>query len=217
MNPPPIPEKLVFVVAEKDLPPAAPLRFRVLAFLADGVLALIVAALAVKILVPVFYPEGFSLFAEYYRDFRTAYEAALNAAVSGNVDRTAIDAVSARALQDERLYSFFETVYSVSFIAVALYFVLTEFFLRGQSLGKKIFGLRTVVFGTPFPPLFLQILSRSFWKAITLVPVGPLLALLGLANAVVVLFARRHRGWHDKLARTEVIDLRELEKRSSKK
>ena len=217
MTPPPIPEKLIFVVAEKDLPPTAPLRFRIFAFLADGILALILSALAVKFLLPVFCPNGFPVFAEYYREFQTGYEAALVSATGGNIDRSALEAVSARALQDPTLYSFFETVYTISFITTALYFVLTEYFLRGQTIGKKIFGLRTVVFGTPFPPLFLQILSRSFWKAFTLVPVGIWLALLGTLNAGVVVFSRRHRGWHDKLAKTEVIDLHELEKRSSKK
>lgn len=221
MNPPQFSQKIVITVAEKDLPPPAPLRFRAFAFLADGILATVGSAIAVKFLLPVFSPDGFSVFAEYYHETREIYEAALTtAAANGNADPAAteaLNAISERALRDEKLASFFEVAYTISFLTAALYFVLSEFFLRGQTLGKKIFGLRTVIFGTPLPPLFLQILSRSFWKAILLVPAGILLMLLGIANATVTLFSRRHRGWHDKLARTEVIDARALENRSPEK
>lgn len=213
MNPPPIPKKVIFVVDEKNLPPSAPMFFRSLAFLADSVLVLFLSAIAVKLFLPFFCPNGFFVFTEYYRELNSAYEATLLAAANGNsVDSSALDSVLRRIAQDETLISFFDTTYTVSFLTAVLYFILTEFFMRGQTLGKKIFGLRTVIYGTPFPPLFLQILSRAFWKAFTVVPVGILLALLAVINATIVALSRRHRGWHDKLARTEVIDLRALNK-----
>lgn len=211
MNPPPIPKKVIFVVDEKNLPPPAPMLFRSLAFGADSVLVLFLSAIAVKLFLPLFCPNGFFVFTEYYRELSFAYETTLLAAANGNaVDSVALDSVLTRIAQDETLLSFFDTTYTVSFLTAALYFILTEFFMRGQTLGKKIFGLRTVIYGTPFPPLFLQILSRAFWKAFTVVPAGILLTLLAVINANVVAFSRRHRGWHDKLARTDVIDLRAL-------
>ncbi len=215
MNPPPLPKKVIFVVDEKNLPPSAPMLFRSLAFLADSILVLFLSAIAVKLLLPVFCPNGFFVFSEYYRELGSAYEATLTAAANGNAVPAALDSVLNRIAQDETLLSFFDTTYTVSFLTAALYFILTEFFMRGQTLGKKIFGLRTVIYGTPFPPLFLQILSRAFWKAFTVVPAGILLTLLAVINANVVAFSRRHRGWHDKLAQTDVIDLRTLNTQKS--
>ncbi|MBP3302653.1 MAG: RDD family protein [Opitutales bacterium] len=216
MNPPPLPEKVIFIVDEKNLLPSAPMLFRSLAFLADSVLVLFLSAIAVKLLLPVFCPNGFFVFTEYYRELGSAYEATLTAAANGGTaNSTALDSVFNRISQDETLISFFDTIYTVSFLVAVLYFILTEFFMRGQTLGKKIFGLRTVIYGTPFPPLFLQILSRAFWKAFTVVPAGILLTLLAVINANIVAFSRRHRGWHDKLARTDVIDLRALNTQNS--
>ncbi len=209
MTPPPIPKKVIFVIDEKNLPPEAPMRYRALAFLADSLLILILSAIFIKFLLPVFCPGGFFAFSEYYREINSAYESALIAAANGNAaSADVLDATLARATRDETLISFFETINTISFVVAVLYFVLTEFFMRGQTLGKKIFGIQTAVYGTPFPPLFLQILSRAFWKAFTVVPAGLLLTLLAVINANVVAFSRRHRGWHDKLARTDVIDLR---------
>ncbi|MBQ8445436.1 MAG: RDD family protein [Opitutales bacterium] len=209
MNPTPLPKKVIFIIDEKNLPPSAPMLFRSLAFLADSVLVLFLSAIAVKLLLPIFCPNGFFVFTEYYRELSIAYETAAVATANGTaVDSVALDSVFSRIAQDETLLSFFDTLYTVSFLTAALYFILTEFFMRGQTLGKKIFGLRTVIYGTLFPPLFLQILSRAFWKAFTVVPAAILLTAIAVVNAIVVVFSRRHRGWHDKVARTDVVDLR---------
>lgn len=216
MNPLPT-KKVVFVVDEKNLPPPAPMGFRVAAFVADSVLIFFLSAISVKFLLPVFCPEGIFVFSEYYQEIQKTYETSLLSAVNGNTASTALlDEVLVRAANNETLVEFFEIIYTISFLSAAIYFVLTEFFMRGQTLGKRIFGLRTVIFGTPFPPLFLQILSRALWKAFTVVPSGMLLVILAIVNANIVAFSRRHRGWHDKLARTEVIDLRALEGKSAR-
>lgn len=208
--PPSIPPELFLAFAEKNLPPPAPMLFRTLAFLADGVLVLLAGTLALKFLLPVFSPDGFAAFADFMNQVSSAYDSALNAAVSGHgissVGR--FDAIVENASRNEALASFFETGYVISFVVAALYFVLTEQFMRGQTLGKKIFGVRTVIFGSARAPVFMQTLSRSFWKAASIVPAGLILTLLVIVNAHVTAFARRHRGWHDKLARTEVVDAR---------
>lgn len=184
--------------------------FRTLAFLADGVLVLLATAIALKFLLPVFSPDGFAAFSDFMNQASSAYDSALNAAASGRGVPSAghFGALVESASRNEDLAAFFETGYVISFIAAALYFVLTEHFMRGQTLGKKIFGVRTVIFGSARPPLFMQTLSRSFWKAASIVPAGLILTLIVVANAHVIAFARRHRGWHDKLARTEVVDAR---------
>lgn len=208
-NPPPLPRKIFIAIDEKNAPPPAPMLFRTLAFVADSVIVSLASALALKFLLPIFSPDGFRVFSDYFMQFDAAYERTLSAAASGRfVSADALSSVVEKASEDATLLSFFETAYAISFIAAALYFVLSEYFLRGQTLGKKIFGLRTVIFGTARAPFFLQTLSRAFWKAATIVPAGLLLTLLVIVNAHVIVFAKRHRGWHDKLARTEVIDAR---------
>lgn len=214
---PPIPEKTSGVPAETALPPSAPMFFRTLAFIADGVLVLLAIALALKLLLPVFCPAGLAAFSGYLEKFSAAYENLFAAAAAGRiVSPDALNAVVEAAAQDEDFVSFFESAYGISFCVALLYFALTEYFLHGQTPGKKMFGLRTVIFGTERPPFFLQALSRAFWKAASIVPAGLILSILVIVNAHVVVFARRHRGWHDKLARTEVVDERRAAKRNTR-
>ena len=215
MLPPPLPNE---TSAAAQLPPPAPLFPRTLAFLADSVVVLLASALALKFLLPVLCPRGLSVFLDYTRRISDAYRDALDAAARGNaVSADAMNALAGQAAQNADLISFSETIGTVSFIVGALYFILTEHFMRGRTLGKKIFSLRTVAAGTTRPPLFLQTLSRAFWKTISIVPAGLILTLLAVVNAHVVVFAKRHRGWHDKLAHTEVIDERNLQDSSSEK
>lgn len=190
------------------VPAPAPLLYRTLAFCADGLLVFLGTMLALKFLLPIFCPNGLRTCFDYWTQISAAYDEAMAAAARGIVSADRLNALLEAAAQDETLVSFFETVNAISFLLAALYFALTEQFMRGQTLGKKIFGMRTVVAGTEIPPNLLQSISRAFWKAISLVPVGWILTLLALVNAHVIVFARRHRGWHDKLARTEVVDAR---------
>jgi len=187
--------------------------FRTLAFLADSVLAFIVTLFVLKISLPIFSPEGVDAVFDYSKKFFDAYTETINDAARGVVSSAKLDAISAAATQDATLNSFFTTINTISLIVTTLYFLLSEQFMRGQTLGKKIFGLRTVIAGTEDePPTFFQTLSRSFWKAITIVPAGIILIVLTIINAHVVVFAKRHRGWHDKISRTEVIDERATQK-----
>lgn len=202
----PLPPGGGVALSGKIVPAPAPLLFRTLAFCADGVLVFLATMLALKLFLPIVCPTGFAVCMDYWTQISAAYEAAAADAARGVVATERLNELVAAASQDETLASFFETVNTISFLLAVLYFVLTEQFMRGQTLGKKIFGLRTVTAGTEEPPRFLQTLSRAFWKAISVVPVGIILTLLAIVNAHVIVFARRHRGWHDKLARTEVVD-----------
>lgn len=204
--------------ADSTLPPPAPMFLRTLAFLADSLVATLASALALKFLLPVFCPRGIDTVVDYTRRISEAYETALQEAVRGNaVSADAVNAIAAEAAQDATVVAFSETIFTIAFVVCMLYFTLSEQFLHGQTLGKKIFSLRTVIAGTTFPPRLLQTLSRSLWKTILLVPSGIILPILAIVNAHIVVFAKRHRGWHDKLARTEVIDDREPAHSSSEK
>lgn len=199
---------MIFVTPESLLPRPAPLIPRILAFLADTLLIMLGSALLLKILLPVFSGNGLSVFFDTVNQLSAVYA---EEATSGNAEvaSNAATAIIEKAAQNESLVDLFETAYLIAFIFAVLYFTLTEHFLRGQTLGKRIFGLRTVLFGTSkIPPMFLQTLSRAFWKAATIFFTGILLSLILTINGFVVLFSKRHRGWHDKLARTEVIDAR---------
>ncbi len=200
------------------LPPPAPLLPRTLAFLADSIVAMLASALALKLLLPVLCPRGISTVVDYTRRISAAYETALNDAISGNIaSAEAVNELLVQASQDATVISFSETIFTVTFVVCMLYFTLSEQFMHGRTLGKKIFSLRTVIAGTTLPPRLFQTLSRALWKTISIVPSGIILPILAIVNAHVVVFAKRHRGWHDKLARTEVIDARELNSSFSKK
>lgn len=187
--------------------------FRTLAFLADGVVTFILALFVLKISLPFTCPDGVETMLNYSEKFYEAYAETLNDAARGVVSSAKLDAISAAAVKDATLNSFFTIINTTSLIVATLYFLLSEQIMHGRTLGKKIFGLRTVVTGTEdCPPAFFQTLSRSFWKAISLVPAGIILIVLAIINAHIVVFAKRHRGWHDKLSQTEVIDERASEK-----
>lgn len=194
------------------LPRPAPLVSRILAFFADSLLILLGTALLMKVLLPIFAGNGLAVFFDTANQISAEYEAALSLQASGgnaDVPANTAAAIIENASQNEALISLFNTAYVIAFSAAVLYFTLTEYFLRGQTLGKRIFGLRTVLFGTSnITPFFLQTLSRAFWKAATIFSAGILLTLILVINVFVMLFSKRHRGWHDKLTRTEVIDAR---------
>lgn len=202
------PPNSVAAIPEKNLPKPASLLARGAEFVADSILVSLATGVLLKILLPTFFANECAIFLDYAEQILSLFDASIQAAAQGkNVDvfSAEISALAEEASQDESMFDLFGAIFGISFGAALLYFLLTEHFLRGKTLGKKIFGIRTVTFGTTLPPFFVQTLSRSFWKALTLVPAGLLILIAVVINAHVVVFARRHRGWHDKLSRTEVI------------
>lgn len=205
-QPPPIPHELLSEIQNAHLKPA-PLFPRTLAFLADGILAALLAWLAVYSLIPVFVPEAFPVFKETLQSAFQDYRAATLAMAAG--DRLPAE-IFARKLSEklgsDAVLTVIDFITITSTLVSFAYFVLSERLTRGASLGKKMFRLRVISTLTGEPPNLLQTISRSVWRACSVVPANILIALIVAADAHVPFFSYRRRAWHDKLARTEVID-----------
>ncbi|MEW9529081.1 RDD family protein [Microbispora sp. NPDC049125] len=81
-----------------------------------------------------------------------------------------------------------------------LYFWLLQSLWRGQTIGKKLFGMR-VARATGGPATSGQIALRQFVEVVL-----GWLCFLGLVNLAWILFDRRKQALHDKAARTVVVD-----------
>jgi len=95
---------------------------------------------------------------------------------------------------------------TVSFCVVGGALTAQEWLGQGRTLGKRIFGLRSVDIATGEAPGFLPALLRSAWKSAFLCLPNPLFTLLGIVNAHVPLFRKDRRAWHDLWTRTQVVD-----------
>ncbi len=93
------------------------------------------------------------------------------------------------------------TTITTIFLVLLVYFAASEIFARGSTLGKKVFGLRAARWGSAEPPLVLESVSRSIFKALSLVVLWPLLLAV---NVAPLLFRASRRAGHDYLARTIV-------------
>ena len=91
------------------------------------------------------------------------------------------------------------TTITTLFLVLATYFAASEIFLRGATLGKRVFGLRVARWSTGAPPLVLESMSRSIFKATCLI--WPWLL---LADIIPLFFRATRRAGHDYLARTIV-------------
>lgn len=225
------PQDLRVEISDCGFPVSAPLSLRALAFLADSALVFLLAALGMKLLLPVFCPQGVSAFLDIYGEISALYESAAVAAANGQaVPAIETGPILTKAAEDEAIVDLYGTAYLIAFFSGVLYFTLTEMFMKGQTLGKKIVRIRTVTFGAgkllwkipgingnaqktfvldlKRPPTLWETLPRATWKSVTIFPVDLLLLLLAAGNAIATIFSKRHRGWIDKFSRTEVIDER---------
>lgn len=206
-TPPPLPPEVIRQIADSNLPPSAPLLPRALAFAADGILAGLLACLAVHLLIPVFVPDTYPVFAETMQTIWHDYRAASEAAARGN---TQLATAFLESLPEKAGSNAVQGVMSFITLTTMLttfaYFIISERLTHGASLGKRIFRLRVVSSLTGEPPRLLQTISRSLWRACTVAPVGILITIVVIINAHVPFFSYRRRAWHDRLAHTEVID-----------
>lgn len=206
-QPPPIPQKVLLKIAESSLPPPAPLLPRALAFIADGILALLLAALAIHWLIPIFVPDDFPVFRETAESLWNGYREANLALAQGN--RQAMENFLETMVEQVQQEAFQTTVSFLNLttlLTASAYFILSEALTHGASFGKKIFRLRVVSSFTGEAPRLLQTISRSFWRACTVAPCGILILIAVTLNAHVPFFTHRRRAWHDQLARTDVVD-----------
>jgi len=93
------------------------------------------------------------------------------------------------------------TAGTTTFAVLLFYFAASEIFSGGTTLGKRVFGLRVARAHTAEAPNAIELLSRSIFKAASLIGFFPFLL---LANALPLLFRPTRRALHDYLARTIV-------------
>lgn len=206
-QPPPLPPEMLRQITDAKLPPPAPLFPRCLAFLADGILATLLAALAIHWLIPICVPDAFPVFAETMQTLWADYRTATEAAARGNTALATafLQSVPAKA-GSEAVQSSLSFITTTTMLVTLAYFTIAERITHGSSFGKKIFRLRVISTLTGEPPRLLQTISRSLWRACSVAPVGILITLVVIINAHVPFFSYRRRAGHDKLAHTEVVD-----------
>ncbi len=203
-TPPPISKKQLRELMDKNLPPPASVFFRLLAFCADTILLYLVIIAESRILIPSICEREFSTAVPLLENFCTEYE---NLVASGDVvslQNFLQSAVPALA-NNENITSLFSAIAATAFTTAFVYFMFSEFFMHGETLGKKIFHIRTIS-QTGTAPNFLQCFSRAIWKACSIAPWGLLITIVMIINAYVPFFSYRKRAWHDMIARTDVVD-----------
>lgn len=206
-QPPPLPPEMLRQITDAKLPPVAPLVPRCLAFLADGILATLLAALAIHWLIPICVPDAFPVFQETLETLWTDYQIAVQELANGK--QSTAEAFSEKMLrhaQSEAVQTSLSFLNLTALLTSLAYFIISETVTHGASFGKKIFRLRVISSLTGEPPRLLQTISRSLWRACSVAPVGILILVAVLINAHVPFFSYRRRAWHDKLAKTDVID-----------
>ncbi|TSA33741.1 MAG: RDD family protein [Opitutales bacterium] len=96
----------------------------------------------------------------------------------------------------------------VTFFTLMLTLTFQEWQMKGQTIGKMIFNLRTIDIGTRQPPVFFGCLLRSAWKASFFALPNPIFMVIGILNFHVPLFRRDRRAWHDLWTRSQVVESR---------
>lgn len=189
-QPPPLPIE--------DLPPSAPrqagLGVRSLAFIMDFLLVFSFCLfLLMKILLPQYYSDGLYEVSEVFRVYT---EQALEAERNGT-EPPAVPNI----LENERIMEMHAYGHGIIMLVTWCYFGLLEGFLRGSTLGKRTFRLRSINLETGQACSFLESALRGATKTIALLVVYPFLWI----NFLVPLFNQNRRAGHDYISRTMVV------------
>lgn len=107
----------------------------------------------------------------------------------------------AQSLRQDQL----EMVYycqNINLLVYWLYFMLSDVFLSGSSLGKRVFRLKTLRYRTYEDLSFWDICMRSAVKALALVWFFPFL----LMSYTLAFFNKSRQAGHDYLARSIVVE-----------
>ncbi|MDR2429569.1 MAG: RDD family protein [Puniceicoccales bacterium] len=188
-------------------PPPAPFLWRSLAHSLDWLLALFGSVLLVKWFVIPRHPDALAAFGTWMEGIATHYErlrqtSALNASQNAHSLSEKINHIP------EPLLNLVSEITLVQLSVFLAYFTATEHFMKGASPGKRIFHLRTLRTADATAPRFHETLARSAWKTLFLCSPNILLLLVGLLDLLMACFHSRHRSLHDRLSRTEVVDIR---------
>ena len=94
-----------------------------------------------------------------------------------------------------------ESIQAFVVLAFWLYFSITEIFMNGATLGKKVFSLRAISLRTGQKPHVFDSCLRGGIKTLSLLAFFPLL----LINYFLIFFPRVNRTGHDFLCNTVVV------------
>ncbi len=168
---------------------------RLLAFAMDVILVgLFASFLLVKILLPREQPEGMELIVQAYREYQTMAEEALAAGEP-------IPDPPKEWAEDDAVFDLVTYCQQTLLLLYFLYFGGCEWLMRGSSLGKRTFRLRSASIGSALPPTPLQGLLRGAAKSFALFASPPFTWVI----LIIALFMSGRRGAHDLLARTVVV------------
>tara|TARA_B100001248_G_scaffold262737_1_gene262083 strand:+ start:95241 stop:95837 length:597 start_codon:yes stop_codon:yes gene_type:complete len=176
-------ENLLHISYTPDLRPAK-LKFRALAFVLDVILVFVLLALALKIILPMQYPEAMEEVTYQFKQIEAQKESPEQLQFSDGV---------------KQMFDF-AGVFSLLFIWV--FFTASELAFTNGSMGKKMFRLRVINMYSLERPRFGEALLRSAVKAIALLMLIPLL----WVNYFIAFFTAQNRAGHDYICKTLVID-----------
>lgn len=219
-TPPPLPlaeeTPSLSVVAVRMGPPPAPMLWRTLAMLLDTILlGLLGWLITTHLLIPHFKAEEL----EVFNGWMTEVDKGV-AVVKTAADRYA--AGGSYTQYEQAIKTFFdkladtpagvrELAYFTSWSMTMVYwigFAGMEIAMRGGSMGKSIFKLRTASFPHCERPKVFDSIVRSGWKAMCVGSPSLIVGLFAVVDAHWPLFNPLRRSLHDLMARTLVIDAR---------
>lgn len=147
---------------------------------------------------------------QYQARLMELYEQALTSP-SSRAQQTLVNAILHPAEEDIQAYVDWHVFQGeICFLIMLWGLFLQEWLGQGQTLGKRIFNLRTVDYFTQAAPGPMACLLRSFWKASFITLYNPITIVIGIINFHVPLFRHDRRAWHDMLTRTYVTDTKKL-------
>ncbi len=91
---------------------------------------------------------------------------------------------------------------NINLLVYWMYFMLSDVFLNGSSLGKRVFRLKVLRYRTYEDLNFWDMCMRSAVKALALVWFFPFL----LVNYIIAFFGKSRQAGHDYLARSIVVE-----------
>lgn len=158
---------------------------RVFAFFLDFVLVTLIAMLIVfQFWLPGNYPEAWSTFMERVESLQSSGESLRGMELSGEE-------------QDMFIYGELMTL-----LVFWLYFLAGEVFLKGSSIGKKVFGLRAVSIYRYSYLNFWESMVRAFTKTVSLLVLFPFLQV----SYLLAFFTRKRQAGHDFICRSCVVE-----------
>ena len=169
--------------------------YRCFAFLLDCILAGVVTLFLLdRILLPLYHPAGL----EEMKETMQAYEAAAGEALD---NQTEVPQLFDYMLKSDNVMDMLKFILSISMLVFFTYFFFFELFMRGTTLGKKMFRIQTISMETSSPPGFMQAFLRAAMKTIMLLGSIPFTWL----SFILAFFTSQKRTGHDILTRTLVV------------